>query len=29
VTALTDRLSTTAFKVERSGVEKDQLHFGK
>ena len=27
VTALVDRLSTTAFKVERSGVEKDQLHF--
>src|SRR6266446_16387 len=28
VTALTDRLSTLALKVERSGVEKDQLHFG-
>ena len=29
VTALADRLSASAFKVERSGVEKDQLHFGK
>ena len=28
VTALADCLSTAAFKIERSGVEKDQLHFG-
>jgi hypothetical protein len=28
VTALANDLSTAAFKVERSGVEKDQLHFG-
>ena len=27
VTALANDLSTAAFKVERSGVEKDQLHF--
>jgi len=29
VTALADRLSATAFKIQRGGVEKDQLHFGK
>ena len=28
VTALANCLSTAAFKIERSGVEKDQLHFG-
>ena len=28
VTALADRLSATALEVKRSGVEKDQLHFG-
>jgi hypothetical protein len=28
VTALADQLSAAAFKVERSGIEKDQFHFG-
>src|SRR3977135_415904 len=28
MTALADRLSTAALKVKRSGVEKDQFHFG-
>ena len=29
VAALADRLSTAAFEIKGSGVEKDQFHFGK